>query len=181
MLTGRRFMLKSPTVAVDAQRTVLIMPVGAILTVTSDTSTEKRMIEVMWEQRKLAMFGSDLVERGEENFHTLLPPPSVSDPQEIRQLLQDDFDAAQQRRIKASKRFAEVMGDIPSRIPHPDGTDRIRLASREYSDSREEATAAMKRLSDYLIRGIIPPELERKPAGKETQQEPDKQSGQGQG
>jgi hypothetical protein len=75
MLTGRRFMLKSPTVAVDAQRTVLIMPVGAILTVTSDTSTEKRMIEVMWEQRKLAMFGSDLVERGEENFHTLLPPP----------------------------------------------------------------------------------------------------------
>jgi len=73
------------------------------------------------------------------------------------------------------------MGDIPSRIPHPDGTDRIRLASREYSDSREEATAAMKRLSDYVIRGIIAPELERKPAGKETQQEPDKQSGQGQG
>ena len=60
MLAGRRFMLKSPTVAVDAQRVVLIMPVGAILTVTSDTSAEKRMIDVMWEDRKLAMFGSDL-------------------------------------------------------------------------------------------------------------------------
>jgi hypothetical protein len=175
-------MLMSPTVAVDVRRDILILPVGAILTVTSDTSTEKGMIEVTWGDRKLAMFGSDLIERGDGNFGTDAPQTSTSvDPQEIRQLLQDDFDAAQQRRVAASKRFAEVMGDIPSAIPHPDGTDRIRLASREYSASREEATAAMKRLSDYLIRGTIPPELERKPAGKETQQEPDKKSGHGQG
>ena len=57
-------MLTSPTVAVDEQRVVLIMPVGAILLVTSDISFEKRMIEVTWEKRKLAMFGSDLLERG---------------------------------------------------------------------------------------------------------------------
>ena len=68
MLTGRHFMLRVPTVAVDAQRTILILPVGAVLTVTSDTSFEKRMIEVMWGERKLAMFGSDLLKRGEENF-----------------------------------------------------------------------------------------------------------------
>src|SRR6266550_1797060 len=160
MLTGRRFMLRSPTVAVDAHRVVLIMPVGAIRTVTSDTSGEKHMIEVAWEDRKLAMFGSDLMERGEENFRTETPQPSTSiDPDEIRQLLQEDFDAAQQRRIVASKLYAEVMSDIPSAIPHPDGTDRIRLASREYKDSREAATAAMKRLSDFLIRGIMPDDL----------------------
>ena len=166
MLIGRRFMLKSPTVAVDAQRVVLIMPVGAILTVTSDTSSEKRMIEVTWEDRKLAMFGSDLIERGDENFQTepVAQPPEFVDPQKIRQLLQDDFDAAQQRRIKASKRFTEVMDDVPSGIPQPDGTDRIKMASREYKDSREAASAAMKRLSDFMIRGIIPPELESKPA-----------------
>jgi hypothetical protein len=180
MLTGRRFMLRNPTVAVDARRDILILPVGAILIVVSDTSTEKGMIEVTCEARKLAMFGSDLIERGDENFGTDAPQTSI-DPQEVRQLLQDDFDAAQQRRIEASKRFTEVMGDIPSGLPLPDGTDRIRLASREYSASREEATAAMKRLSDYLIRGTIPPELERKPAGKETPQEPDKKSGHGQG
>src|SRR5436190_17064508 len=179
MLSGRRFRLTSPTVAVDDQRVVLIMPVGAILTVTSDTSVEKRMIEVTWEKRKLAMFGSDLLERGEENFQAAVAPvPDSVDPQEIRHLLEDDFDAAQQRRIAASKRYNEIMSDIPSGIPQPDGTDRIRFASREYKASREEASAAMKQLSDFLIRGIIPPELGRKPVAKETA-EPEKRFSKG--
>ena len=105
MLTGRRFMLTVPTVAVDAQRVVLIMPVGAILTVTSDTSFEKRMIEVTWQDRKLAMFGSDLIERGEENFQTeaVAQSPEFINHQEIRHLLEDEFDAAQQRRIAARR------------------------------------------------------------------------------
>lgn len=168
-------MLKSPTVAVDAQRVVLILPVGAILTVTSDRGSEPRMIEVTWQDRKLAMFGSDLIERGEENFKAEAVPqvPDSVDPQEIRELLEDAFDAAQQRRIDASKRFTEVMNDIPSGIPHPDGTDRIHQASREYRDSREAASAAMKRLSDFMIRGIIPDDLYRKPPAKETA-EPEK-------
>jgi hypothetical protein len=128
------------------------------------------MIEVSWGSRKLAMFGSDLTERGEENFQAeaVAQGPDFVDPQEIRQLLQDAFDEAQQRRIEASKRFTEVMDDVPSGIPHPDGTDRIKMASREYKDSREAASAAMKRLSDFMIRGIIPPELERKPVAQET-------------
>jgi len=87
--------------------------------------------------------------------------------------LEDEFDAAQQRRIEASKRFTEVMDDVPSGIPHPDGTDRIHQASREYKDSREAASAAMKRLSDFMIRGIIPDDLYRKPPAKETA-EPEK-------
>jgi len=170
MLTGRRFMVKSTTAAVDEQRVVLILPVGAILAVTSDTSFEKRMIEVSWGGRKLAMFGSDLTERGDENFQSEATAhlPEFVDHQEIRHLLEDDFDAAQQRRIAASKRYTEIMSDIPSGIPQPDGTDRIRQASGEYKASRDAATEAMKRLSDFLIRGIIPAELARKPASKET-------------
>jgi len=183
MLTGRRFMLKSPTVAVDSQRVVLILPIGAVLSVTSDTSFEKRMIEVSWGDRKLAMFGSDLLERGEENFQTEVIPqlPDFVDPLEIRHMLEDEFEVAQQRRIAASKRYLEVVSDIPSGIPQPDGTDRIRQVSAEYNASREAATEAMKRLSDFLIRGIIPAELQRKPAGKETGNEPIKRAGDGQG
>ena len=182
MLTGRRFMLTIPTVAVDAHRVALILPVGAILTVTSDTSTEKRMIDVTWQERKLSMFGSDLLERGEENFQpeAVAHPPEFIDPQEIRHLLEDDFEAAQQRRIAASKRYSEIISDIPSGIPHPDGTDRIRQASGEYRASREDATEAMKRLSDFLIRGIVPPDLERKPPAKETQDQHLKKFSQGQ-
>ena len=181
MLAGRRFMLTSPTVAVDEQRVVLIMPVGAILLVTSDISFEKRMIEVTWEKRKLAMFRSDLTERGEENFQTEVrgQPPEGIDPQEIRHLLEDDFDAAQQRRIAASKRYNEIISDIPSGIPQPDGTDRIQQASGEYKASREAATEAMKRLSDFMIRGTIPADLERKASAKEVRDEPDRKFGQG--
>ena len=177
MLAGRQFMLRVPTVAVDEQRVVVIMPVGAILTVTSDTSCENRMIEVSCGGRKLAMFGSDLTDRGEENFQAeaVAQVPGPVESQEIRQVLQGAFDAAQQRLIEASKRFTEVMDDIPSGIPHPDGTDRIHQASRECKDSREAASAAMKRLSDFMIGGIIPPELERKLVAKETA-EPKKKS-----
>ena len=116
------------------------------------------MIEVSWGDRKLGMFGSDLIERGEENFQAEAAPqvPDFVDPQETRRLLEDAFDAAQQRRIEASKRFTEVMDGIPSGIPQLDGTDRIRMASREYKDSREAATEAMNRLSDFMIRGIVP-------------------------
>ncbi|HEY2842010.1 MAG TPA: hypothetical protein VGJ09_00105 [Bryobacteraceae bacterium] len=168
-------MLRVPTVAVDAQRVVLIVPVGAVLAVTSDASSEPRMVEVMWQDRKLAMFGGDLMERGEENFEIeeVDQEPDVVDPHEIRRLLQDDFNAAQQLRAQASKWFTEVVNDIPSGIPQPDGTNRIKLASREYAASREAASAAMKRLNDFKIRGIIPPGLERKPAAKETA-EPEK-------
>jgi hypothetical protein len=174
-------MLKRPTVAVDEQRVVLIMPVGAILTVTSDTSFEKRMIEVSWGDRKLAMFGTDLTERGEENFATeaTAEASAFTAHQEMRHLLEDDFDVAQQRRIAASKRYAEIMSDIPNGTPQTDGADRIRQASGEYRASREAATEAMRRLSNFLIRGTVPPELERKPAASETYDESANEFGQG--
>jgi len=172
-------MLRVPTVAVDPQRVVLVLPIGAILAVTSDASFEPRMIEVSWGDRKLAMFGSDLMERGEENFQTeAAKVPDFVDPQETRHLLEDAFEEAQQRRIEASKRFTEVIDDIPSGLPVPDGTDRIKMASREYNDSREAASAAMKRLSDFMMRGIVPDDLERKPAAKETA-EPEKRFSKG--
>ena len=174
-------MLTSPTVAVDAHRVVLILPIGAIVAVTSDTSAEKRMIEVSWGGQKLAMFGSDLTERGEENLlaEASVQPSEFTDPLEIRHLLEDDFDAAQQRRIAASKRYNEIISDIPSGIPQPDGTDRIQQASGEYKASREAATEAMKRLSDFMIRGTIPADLERKASAKEVRDEPDRKFGQG--
>src|SRR4051812_31646402 len=111
MLIGRRFMLTSPTVAVDDHRVILIMPVGAILTVTSNTAAEKHLIEVAWENRKLAMFESDLIERGEENFQSKAvgQVDPIENSEEIRHALQEAFDVAQQRRIQASTLFAEVM------------------------------------------------------------------------
>jgi hypothetical protein len=153
-----------------------MLPVGANLTVTSDNAPENRRIEVIWNDRRLTMFGKDLTERGEENPGTERSEQASLDSREIRQRLEDDFDTAQQRRIAASKKFAEVMGDIPSGMPYLDGTDRIRRASREYSTSREAAIAAMKTLNDFMVRGIIPPGLDAKAGRKEAREKPFKET-----
>ena len=172
-------MLRNPTAAVDAQRVVRILPIGAILTVTSDTSFEKRMIEVMWKDCRLAMFGSDLTERGEENFiAAAFTQSDFGDPQEIRQMLEEDFDAANKRRAEASRRFTKAIDDEASEFPHPDGGDSVRLASLEYANAREAANEAVTRLSEFIIRGIIPEGLERKPISKETRSQ-SKKAGQG--
>jgi hypothetical protein len=64
-----------------------------------------------------------------------------------------------------------------SGLPHPDGTDRIRLASREYSASRHAASEAMERLSDFMTQGIIPADLKRKPMKREPGGDSAKKSG----
>jgi hypothetical protein len=57
--------------------------------------------------------------------------------------------------------FAAITGDIPSRLPHPDGMQRIRNASNEMKLAREAMIKAHNRLIDYLERGFVPEDLKR--------------------
>jgi hypothetical protein len=70
MLTGRRFELTSPTMAIDesdGKREAITVPVGAILKVVSGPSSEvDRMVDVLWEGRLVVMFAIDLTTRGVE-------------------------------------------------------------------------------------------------------------------
>ena len=59
--------------------------------------------------------------------------------------------------------FNAITGEIPSGIPHPDGVQRIRNASRDLSSARAELMRVHNRIQDYLIRGIVPEDL--KPYG----------------
>jgi len=52
-----------------------------------------------------------------------------------------------------------VVHDLPSRIPYPDSVTRITVATQAHNDARHENQAAMKRLNDYTLRGIIPIDL----------------------
>jgi hypothetical protein len=163
MLAGRRFMLKIPTLGVDAHRIAVMMPIGAVLDVLS-VSVDGKMAQVVWDGRPVAMFAIDLAERGREIVepNELPDVQAPLDPEQIRKVLQSELEAAQQRRIAASEQFTQIMADVPSGIPHPDGTHRIRLASREYSGALAEVSAAMARLNEFLIRGTIPPDLKSK-------------------
>jgi hypothetical protein len=91
MLTGQRFKLKSPSVAVNDQLVVLTLPVGSILTLISDTVPENRMVEVMWNDHKLTMFRSDLTAQGAGTLGPERSEPASLDSREIRQRLEADF------------------------------------------------------------------------------------------
>jgi hypothetical protein len=104
------------------------------------------------------MFGIDLGQRGEEIAHAGISAGQTlaTDRERILEVLNSDLRAAQQRRDEASAQFSEIMKNVPSGIPHPDGTDRIHQASQKYSQAQKEAMDALVRLNKFLAHGTIP-------------------------
>jgi len=62
---------------------------------------------------------------------------------------------------KATHAFFEVMGQVPTGFPHPDGSQRIHNASLELSTARKELMKAHARLDDFLKNGIVPADVRR--------------------
>jgi hypothetical protein len=83
----------------------------------------------------------------------LLPKPS------IRERLQYEEGAARDESKRAWSVFLELTQQIPSGLPHPDGTARIRQARIEFHAAQEAYLRAQRRLVDYLVYGVIPDDL----------------------
>ena len=66
-MTGERYRLKTPTLAImnQSERLTLMVPRGAIVQVTAEPLGEDRPVEVEWEGKALLMFMADLRERCE--------------------------------------------------------------------------------------------------------------------
>jgi hypothetical protein len=95
----------------------------------------------------------------------------------ILKILRDVLDSALKERNDASEAFDEVLRDIPSRIPHPDGVQRIKNTSSALSVAREKTLMAITQLRHFELHGIIPRDL-KKPAQEELDQpHPKKRSG----
>ena len=65
------------------------------------------------------------------------------------------LEEATKRAESASDAFTAITSDIPSGIPHPDGIQRIKNASRELTAARDEMMKAHNRLNDFLS-GVVP-------------------------
>jgi len=65
------------------------------------------------------------------------------------------------RADKATEAFTAVTSNIPSGIPHPDGTQRIHNASHELSSAREAMMKAHNRLNEFLESGAVREDLKR--------------------
>ena len=95
MLAGRRFILKIPTIAVDSRRVAVMMPIGAVLDVLSE-SVDGKMTQAIWDGRPVAMFTIDLEERGREIAETVNAANGQGplDPERVRKVLQNELEAA---------------------------------------------------------------------------------------
>jgi hypothetical protein len=71
LLTGKRFILKRPTLALEAstdKRSAVTIPAGATIAVLSGPTSKNDTgtLTVEWDSRTLAMFAIDLEKRGTE-------------------------------------------------------------------------------------------------------------------
>jgi len=81
--------------------------------------------------------------------------------QDTHTVLYEEVLAATARVNAASEEFSSTMGSIPSGLPQPDGTQRIRNASNALTTARKEMMRAYSRFNDFLNRGIVPEDLKR--------------------
>jgi hypothetical protein len=86
--------------------------------------------------------------------------PATTDQQVRSTLLQDILELTA-RIDEASAEFDEVMRQIPSDLPHPDGVQRIKNISAKLSTARQELMNAHRRLDDHLDRRIVPEDLKQ--------------------
>jgi len=83
-----------------------------------------------------------------------------TDRQVILQILHQDLKVARKQRDRAYAHFDDTLRQVPSGIPYPDEEERIRWASRIFSDAQRGLSDALARLNDYLIDGKVPSGLE---------------------
>jgi len=81
--------------------------------------------------------------------------------EQIITILQQELKVATARADESSHAFLAIMADVPSGLPHLEDSLRLKDASREQAAAREAAMGAKSRLSDFLISGIVPEDIQR--------------------
>jgi len=79
--------------------------------------------------------------------------------EKVHNRLEQDLKAATERAATASAAFLAVTNQVPSGLPHPDGTQRIRNISHELTFARTELMRAHSRLDAFLVSGVAPDDL----------------------
>jgi hypothetical protein len=78
----------------------------------------------------------------------------------IHKILTNEFEDAKRQMNIVSQRFNEVVRDVPSGLPHPDGTLVISNAGRELAEARAKVASAIDRLHAFITHGIVPEEMQ---------------------
>jgi hypothetical protein len=82
-----------------------------------------------------------------------------TDRQEIQRRLWNDLDVARVQYHIASTRFDHVVKENPAGLPHRDGSLHVQQTCMDSSAALEHYLQALKRFTDFTLRGTIPDDL----------------------
>ena len=98
-----------------------------------------------------------------------MPEPHDLSREDIEQVLCTELERAMARFRAARDHFQQLIADVPSEIPHPDGSLRLQQAGAEKRAAIAALSQALSRHNAFVLRGEIPQSLLAKPGREDTE------------
>jgi hypothetical protein len=76
--------------------------------------------------------------------------------EQIEAILAQEVERAETNWHLQKARFAEIVADIPSGLPHPDGVMRIKIAAGNHHRALREYRTALNEFSAFAINLVVP-------------------------
>jgi len=74
----------------------------------------------------------------------------------VKTLLRERLTAARDEYSRASQQFGQVIGDVPSGIPSPDGVLCLKQARVDLSTALAQYLKALSALDNFEVKGVLP-------------------------
>jgi hypothetical protein len=75
---------------------------------------------------------------------------------QIEEILAQELKRAETNWRLQKARFTEIVGDIPSGLPHPDGVMRIKIAAEHHNRALREYRTALSEFTAFTIHLVVP-------------------------
>lgn len=80
---------------------------------------------------------------------------------DIQRVLAENVERAKSGYDDAQKEFKAAMDEIPSSLPEPDGTGRIRIAGSNYRHAMRTYSEALRESNEFISQAIVPEWLKK--------------------
>lgn len=85
-------------------------------------------------------------------------PPDLD---EVELLLRAQLNSARDEFEAKKKIFGQVVAEVPSGLPHPDGATAVQIAGQQYRHALEAFDVALKRFTQFVVSGTVPDDLRK--------------------
>jgi len=77
----------------------------------------------------------------------------------ILETLLNDVTTAREGVTAADKVFMSIVREVPARLAHPDGMQRIHNLVRELNSARHKMVEAEARFHAFIVEGVVPDDM----------------------